>query len=79
MGEGPVLPVVSTALGTVRKAKSDQKKSMASAVESFRVRGSPEELSWIQVAEVDLLAASRAGAIRYEEGEFVVDEVVLED
>jgi valyl-tRNA synthetase len=79
VGDPAMLSLVGTALAAVRKAKSDQKKSMATSVESFLVRGSSEELRWIQLSEVDLLAATRSQAIGYEEGEFAVDEVTIGD
>lgn len=71
-GDEAILDAVSQVLGEVRRAKSDAKASMRAEVELIHLTADDEMIPRIREAEADLLAAGRAGAIEYAEGEFEV-------
>ena len=72
-----VMQAVSSILGEVRRAKSDAKASMRAEVGLVSVSGDPLLLEAARLAEADLLAAGRASAIEYTEGEFAVSTALV--
>jgi valyl-tRNA synthetase len=77
-GDERVLAATSEVLTAVRRAKSDAKTSMRTALASLHVYGAEEDLEAIKAAEGDLLEAARGTSVGYEFGEFAVT-AVLED
>jgi valyl-tRNA synthetase len=77
-GDERILAATSEVLTAVRRAKSDAKTSMRTALASLRVSGAEEDLDAIRAAEGDLLEAARGTSVGYEAGEFAVT-AVLED
>jgi valyl-tRNA synthetase len=71
-GDSGVLEAVSLVLGEVRRAKSDAKASMRLEVDLVEVTADAEQIDLIRLAEDDLMAAARAGAIEYSVGDFGV-------
>ncbi len=71
-GDQGVLEAVSAVLGEVRRAKSDARASMRAEIDQLRVVGDEDLLGLAMLGEPDLLAASRAAAIEYAQGEFEV-------
>ena len=68
-GDPAVLDVTAWALGQVRKAKSDAKRSMRTEVSRCVVRESAERLAALRPASDDLCAAGRVQELVLEEGE----------
>ena len=79
IGEPGVLDAVASILGEVRRAKSDAKTSMRTEVELVEVTADAGTVGLARQAEGDLLAAARAGAITYEDGEFAVVSTLAQD
>ena len=79
IGEHGVLDAVASILGEVRRAKSDAKTSMRTEVELVEVTADAGTVGLARQAEGDLLAAARAGAITYEDGEFAVVSTLAQD
>jgi len=77
-GDSGVLIITGRVLSSVRRAKSDVKVSMRAEVERVRVTADTESLGLLRKAESDLMAASRAEAITYSEGEFSVETSLRE-
>jgi len=77
-GDERILAATSEVLTAVRRAKSDAKTSMRTALSSLRVSGSEDDLAAVKAAEADLLEAARGTSVGYEAGEFAVT-AVLED
>jgi valyl-tRNA synthetase len=77
-GDERILAATSEVLTAVRRAKSDAKTSMRTALASLRVSGAEEDLDAIRAAEGDLLEAARGTSVGYEAGDFAVT-AVLED
>jgi valyl-tRNA synthetase len=77
-GDSGLLEITSQVLSSVRRAKSDVKLSMRAEVENIVVTAGSETLDLLRTAESDLMAASRAAAITYSEGEFSVETLLKE-
>jgi valyl-tRNA synthetase len=77
VGDPRVLATVASALGAVRKAKSDAKASMRADVERATIVGTVEDLTAITAAEGDLRAAGRIATLDLAEGAEFAVEVVL--
>jgi valyl-tRNA synthetase len=75
-GDERVLAATSEVLTAVRRAKSDAKTSMRTALASLRVSGAEKDLDAIKAAEGDLLEAARGTSVGYEAGEFAVTAVL---
>ncbi|HEX6286240.1 MAG TPA: class I tRNA ligase family protein, partial [Acidimicrobiia bacterium] len=79
IGEPGILDAVSSILGEVRRAKSDAKTSMRTEVELVEVTADAGTVGLARQAEGDLIAAARAEAITYEDGEFAVVARLAQD
>ncbi len=60
-------------LGAVRKAKSQQKRSMKAEVDRLVVRGSDAELALLRRAETDLRNAGVVREVVFEQGDADVE------
>ena len=72
-GDGAVLAAAADALGQVRKAKSDAKRSMRTEVERCVVRDTPERVAALRLAAADVAEAGRIAELLIEEGEPAVE------
>jgi valyl-tRNA synthetase len=72
-----VLAVAAAALGEVRKAKSEARRSMRTAVTLATVTDSPARLALLALAAADLRGAGRIAELRLVEGDALVVEVTL--
>lgn len=78
-GDVSILTSTSQVLTAVRRAKSDAKASMRAKVELVSVAADRATLDALRQAEPDLLAAARAAAIDYSEGELSVESVLVDE
>jgi valyl-tRNA synthetase len=76
---GEVIRLASTAIGAIRKAKSDAKRSMKALVDTVRVTGLARELDVLDSIGTDLRAAGRATVLALEPGEELRIEVTLSE
>ncbi len=79
VGDGSILVSTSKVLSAVRRAKSDSKVSMRAEVKLVSVSADRSVLDALREAEPDLMAAARAEAIDYSEGEFSVESALADD
>jgi len=78
-GDPEVLESVSAILGEIRRTKSDAKASMRAEVDHVEVTADAATIARARQAEDDLVAAGRAAAIEYSEGEFAVVSRLAQD
>lgn len=71
-GDAGVFGITRQVLSLVRRSKSDAKVSMAAEVDQVSVVADAGSLDLLRQGEPDLMAAARAAAIEYSEGEFGV-------
>jgi len=76
-GDPLVFEVTSEVLATVRKAKSEQKRSLMTPVAHIVVYDSPERLAALRLAEPDLREAGKIAALSTESGAGLRVEVEL--
>jgi valyl-tRNA synthetase len=77
-GDGAVLEAASVVLGDVRRVKSDAKASMRAEVASIKITADRDFAARLRQAEGDLLAAARARAIEYADGDFEIQSELAE-
>ncbi|SEC25692.1 valyl-tRNA synthetase [Amycolatopsis tolypomycina] len=75
-GDPELLALASQVIAAVRRAKTDAKVSMRTAVESLTVTGPAEVLARFGRIEPDIRIAGAIGAVETREGEFAVEAKV---
>ncbi len=78
-GDSAVLETVTGILGEVRKAKSDARVSMRTAVERLDVRDTAERLERVRAGLADLRDAARADSVELTEASPPAVEVALRE
>jgi valyl-tRNA synthetase len=76
-GDPAILDAVSGVLSSVRRAKTEAKRSMKAPVALVRVTGPAATLDLVRAAEADLLQATNAVAVLYDEGPDLTVDVEL--
>jgi valyl-tRNA synthetase len=76
-GDPEILAVAAEVLGEIRKAKSESKRSMRTAVDRAVVTDTPERLALLRFAEADLRGAGVITDLELVEGEALAVEVSL--
>ncbi|MFF5991640.1 valine--tRNA ligase [Prauserella flavalba] len=76
-GDGELTGLASTAIGAIRKAKSEAKVSMRAPVETVRVHGPARDLELLGAIGADLRAAGNVAALEFTQADELRIDVAL--